>query len=319
MKILMTGATGFIGKELGLDLVRQGHEILVVTRDRDKAREEDLFTCEVIEGDLMKEPIFHHALRDVEAVIHLMGESVAGGRWSEERKNRILLSRTLGTRNLIRSLRDSGNGYWKVFLSASAVGYYGDRDDEELHEQSGPGDDFLAQVCVEWEKEVFSARSEIPHLRVAAFRQGLVLGSKGGALAKMIPAFRLGMGGPLADGEQWVSWIHLTDVIRLYSWALKTTEASGIYNAVAPNPVRNHDFAQALAGALGKGLGPRIPRFALKFALGEMSEALLDSQKVRPRRLLEAGFSFCYPDIEEALLEAASLSQEEAPRRRSIS
>lgn len=295
MKILMTGATGMIGKKLGKKLVERGHEIWVISREAQKAREILPFPAHIVEWNLERGPVEDASLADIEAVVHLAGESVAGGRWTEERKEKILKSRTQGTRNLIESLPQE----IKVFVTASATGYYGDRGDETLSETSEPGRDFLAQVCVAWEKEADRIFSRVVHLRT-----GLVLDRDEGALPKMLFPYRLGVGGVLGSGKQWMSWIHVEDLLEMYVWALENEKAHDVYNAVAPYPVRNREFSQTLVEALGgRILGPAVPGFALKLLMGEMSEIVLASQRVSAQKIVKQGFKFKYEALREALFE----------------
>lgn len=295
MKILMTGATGMIGRQLGKKLVERGHELFVISRNADKARELLPFPAQIIEGDLEKGTLGSPFLSKIEGVVHLAGESVAGGRWTEERKKNILDSRVLGTRNLIRSLPK----HVDVFVSASAIGYYGDREDEVLSENSGAGKDFLAEVCVAWEKESDQIFSRVVHLRT-----GIVLDRDEGALAKMLFPYRLGMGGVMGSGKQWMSWIHLDDMVEVYVWALENPKAHGAYNAVAPYPVTNREFSQTLVEALGgKSLGPALPKFALKMVLGEMGELVLASQRVSGKHLQQQGFKFQHEALRETLFK----------------
>lgn len=303
MKVLLTGATGLIGHELGLELVRRGHEVCVVSR-RKEAAQDVPYPCRVLQGDLSKGPLPSGMLTDIEGVIHLMGESVASGRWTAERRRRILDSRVLSTRHLIQSLESAP---LKVFVSASAVGYYGDRGDETLTEDSKPGSDFLSEVCQAWEREVFSLKDRGPQVRVAAVRLGIVLSAFGGALTKMLTPFRLGLGGPFGRGDQWMSWIHLRDAVGIFTRVLEDASLDGVMNGVAPEPVTNREFSRELGACFGKGLAPAVPSAALKLGFGEMSEALLGSQRVMPTVMQKAGYRFEYPNLKSALAEATSL------------
>lgn len=303
MKVLLTGATGLIGKELGLELVRRGHEVLIVSR-RKEAAQEVPYPCQVVPGDLTQGPLPSGMLSKVEGVIHLMGESVASGRWTAARRQRILDSRVLSTRHLLESLKSSPV---KVFVSASAVGYYGDRGDETLTETSAPGSDFLSEVCQAWEGEVFSLQERQPQTRVAAIRLGIVLSAFGGALDKMLLPFRLGLGGPFGSGAQWMSWIHLRDAVGIFVRALEDESVRGPVNGVAPEPATNREFSRELSACFGKSLAPALPSAALKLGLGDMSQALLGSQKVLPEALQKAGYQFEYPTLRSALSEATSL------------
>lgn len=298
MKILITGGTGLIGQHLGKELVHQGHSLVVVTRDQKKASRELSYPAELIEADLNQGPLLDSRVQSIEAVIHLAGESVADSNWSQARKDAIKESRRRGTRNLVLSFKDNPP---RVFISASAIGYYGDRGDEELTEASSKGQGFLADVCEAWEDEVLKSTLMSKEMRGVSFRLGLVLSPHGGALAKLIPVFQNGVGGSLNGGQAWMSWIHIQDVVRLFSWALTEEKASGVINATAPVPIRNQLFTQELARALAVSVGPPVPGIALKLLYGEMSEAILGSQKVIPCRALDLGYEFRWRLSEDAL------------------
>lgn len=297
MKILITGATGLIGKELGLELVRRGHQVVVISRDKHKAELNLPFPCDVIEGDLTKEPIQNPKLKDVQGVVHLSGEGVAERRWSGSQKTRILESRTLSTRNLIASLSPV-----QVFVSASGIGFYGDRQDQELREDDAPGMGFLTDVVLAWEAEADRAE-HILKARVVKLRTGVVLASQGGALVKMRPAFQAGFAGPLGGGGQWMSWIHLQDIVNLYVYALETPHLSGAVNAVAPNPETNRVFSQTMAFILNRRLLPSVPSLFLRIGLGQMANAVLASQKVVPEKAIQNGFVFQFRKLDEALID----------------
>lgn len=291
MKVLMTGATGLIGKEVGKKLAEHGHQIFVISRDGKKAHENLPFPCQLISGDLNKGPLHDERLSQIEGVINLMGEPVFGERWTDEKKARIHSSRVSGTRNLVSSLPDS----LKVFVAGSAIGYYGDCKDEIVKEDHKPGNDFLAKVCDEWEAEANKA-----HGRKVIIRTAVVLAGHGGALEQMLWPFRMGVGGAIGDGQQWVSWIHLNDIVGLFIHALENPAMQGPVNGCAPNPVTNRDFSKCLASALGKSLGPSVPLFALKILFGEMSNFILASIRGSAERAQELGYQFQFLDIEDA-------------------
>jgi uncharacterized protein (TIGR01777 family) len=290
MKILLTGGNGFVGSALGLALVKQGHEVVAVSRDPSRTRLP--FSAEVRDWDSLK-----GGMLGIDAIFHLAGEPVAQ-RWTPEVKKKILASRVDTARLLREAVQGSPGARPAVFFSASAIGYYGDRGDELLREDSFPGKDFLAGVCVEWEKAAQAFRPLCG--RVAIFRIGLVLGPGGGAMEKILPPFKLGLGGRLGRGEQWMSWIHLDDLLSFFLSALADHSIKGVYNAVAPAPARNKDFTRALAAHLGRPAALPVPAFALKLALGEMSAALLASERVSCEKALGAGFRFRYPDLASA-------------------
>ena len=233
MNVLITGATGLVGREIGKKVAGLGHQIFVVSRDSQKAKLDCPFPCEVIEGSLDQNAIIDPRFKKIEAVIHLAGESVAESRWSEAKKKRIHDSRSLGTKHLIESLKDAS---LKVFISTSASGYYGNRGDDILDETSASADDFLAKVCQDWESPVMELQKskQFPNCRFAIFRVGVVLSAFGGALLKMIPPFRRGVGGAVGTGQQWMSWIHLTDLTNAYVQALTDSQFEGVINAVSP-------------------------------------------------------------------------------------
>ena len=309
MKILLTGATGLVGQELGLMLVRQGHELTILTRDPKKSQGMLPFPARALAWDASKGSPPPEAFNGVEAVIHLAGESIASGRWSEERMRAIRDTRVQGTRNLVQGIASAvaRGEKIRVFASASAVGIYGDRADETLTEssaisQQGAEDGavgFLASVCREWEE---AATQGLPaSVRGAQIRIGIVLSDVGGALAEMLPVFKKGLGGALAGGRQWMSWIHVEDLARLFDFVIKTQSLSGPVNAVGPRPVTNRDFSGCLARALKKPAFFGAPGAALKVVLGDFAQAVLSSQRVLPGRVIEAGFEFRYPILESAL------------------
>jgi len=239
------------------------------------------------------------SLSDADAIIHLAGEPVAQ-RWTTDTKQKIRDSRVNGTRHLVQALSKLSQRP-QTLVCASAIGYYGDRGDETLTESSAPGSGYLAEVCEAWEKEARAAESL--GVRVVRVRIGIVLDARGGALAKMLPPFKMGLGGKLGSGRQWMSWIHIQDVVSLIQLAL-AQPLTGAVNAVAPNPATNADFTKALGAALKKPTLFPVPKFALGIMFGEMSEVLLASQRVLPRAAESAGFRFQFPDLAPALADA---------------
>ncbi|MEX2140365.1 MAG: TIGR01777 family oxidoreductase [Pirellulales bacterium] len=300
MRALVTGATGFVGPHLVALLDRP----LILTRSAVRARDELAGqNVSFREFDLNSAPPPLAAMNGVEAVFHLAGESVAAGRWTKRRKQRIRDSRVFGTRHLVDALAQLPAGERpRVFVSASAVGYYGSRGEETLTEDSPPGDDFLAEVCSEWERE--ATRAAELGIRTAMLRIGIVLGRGGGALAKMLPPFRLGVGGRLGNGRQWMPWIHVQDLAALFLHVAKTETIQGPVNAVAPELVRNLDFTKALAKVLHRPAVFPAPYFGLRILFGEFAQVLFASQKVEPRVATATGFSYRYPRLEEALRAA---------------
>ena len=294
MNILITGASGFVGQRLAATLARDGHSISGLSRDPEAAKRslpgvDRFFRWDV--GDLPPQ----EAIAPADAVIHLAGESV-NGRWTARKKRRIAASRVDGTRNLVCALAAAGKA--TPLISASAVGYYGDRGDSELTEQSVAGTGFLAEVTQDWESEAFKAKQL--GCRVAVMRLGIVLGPEGGALAKMLPIFRLGLGGPLGGGQQWWPWVHVDDVVRALGAAL-SNPWSGIFNLTSPEPVRQQRFANALGQVMHRPAFAPVPGVVLRLVQGEFADEILFSKRVLPARLLELGFRFDYPGIDSAL------------------
>jgi uncharacterized protein (TIGR01777 family) len=281
MDIALTGATGFIGRHVA-DRLRAKNRVVRTVSTRTGPRLQDLEACD--------------------AVIHLAGEPVAQ-RWTRSARDRIRFSRAAGTRRLVQALAKISKRP-TVLISASAVGYYGSRGDEILTESSPHADDFLGHVALEWEHEAQAA--EELGLRVVRLRLGMVLGRHGGALARMLLPFRLGLGGRIGPGTQWMSWIHIADLVSLISFALETPQLSGPVNASAPNPVTNADFTQALADTIHRRARFTIPLFALKLLYGRMAEILYASQRAIPEAALKAGFQFQFPEIGEALEDLLS-------------
>lgn len=291
MRITLTGATGFIGTALTGTLREAGHELRFLTRRPGAVA--GAYGWNPLGGEPPPE-----SLEGADAVIHLAGEPVAQ-RWTPEVKRLIRESRVAGTRYLVQALSTQSRRP-EVLVCASAVGYYGDRKDEELTEQSAPGSGFLADTCAAWEEQADLARSL--GIRVVKLRIGIVLGD-GGALAKMLPPFRAGVGGPMGGGRQWMPWIHLGDLTRLAVFALENKDLKGAVNAVSPAPVRNAEFSRALGKALGRPAVFPVPAFGLRLLYGEMAEVLLASQRALPAAALSAGFSFRFNELEGALAD----------------
>ncbi len=294
MKALVTGGTGFVGRQL-LSLLDRP---TVLSRDAARGqRSVGQSAGRVIGWDPLAGPPPGEAFDGVDVVFHLAGESVAEGRWTAAQKARIRDSRVIGTRNLVAGLARA-EPRPRVLVSASAVGFYGDRGEEELTETSAPGDDFLAEVCVAWEREAVAAEQH--GLRVVLARTGIVLGN-GGALAKMLTPFKLGAGGPLGNGRQWMPWIHVADLARMYVHAAETSSIQGPMNAVGPHPVRNSEFTKALGRALHRPAFMPAPYLGLRLVFGEFAKVLFASQRVIPQVAVDTGFRFDHPRIEEAL------------------
>jgi uncharacterized protein (TIGR01777 family) len=295
MRALITGATGLVGKHL----LGRIEDAVVLSRNPDQARRR-LGKVEAHAWNPERGPAPAEAIRGVEAVFNLAGEPVFEGRWTEEKKRRIRDSRVVGTRNFVSALAAMENeSRPKVLVSASAVGYYGDRGDEELDERSIVGDGFLAEVCVDWEREAMAAAQL--GIRVVCVRIGIVLAPGGGALAAMLTPFRMGMGGRLGSGRQWMPWVHIKDLAGMMLHASRNDSIRGPMNAVAPHPVINVDFTSALAHAVHRPALLPVPRIALRLALGEVSDILIASQRVFPRVAEQSGYVFDHPDLAGAL------------------
>ena len=298
MKVLVTGATGFVGRRLCELLKQRGHSVVALSRNSVTAKQSLPFIDQAFEWRPVSEPPPREAFDGVGGVIHLLGETVQG-RWNAAKKAAIRDSRVLGTRNLVEGMARLESRP-KVLVSASAIGYYGDRGDEELSEESAPGNDFLAAVSQEWESEAVAA--ERLGVRVVLARVSVVLGPGGGALGAMLLPFKLGAGGPLGSGRQWWSWIHRDDLAEMMIQLLKS-DFSGAVNGAAPNPLRQKEFARILGKVLRRPAFMPAPAFALKIALGGFAAELLSSKRVLPKAAQRFGFSFRYPQLEGALRE----------------
>jgi hypothetical protein len=291
VRITVTGASGFIGRRLVERLQAGAHAVSVLGRK--PAGTLPFFFWEA--GGENRPP--EESLREADAVVHLAGEPVAQ-RWTPEAKRRIRLSRVAGTRRLVEALAALPRRP-TVLICASAIGFYGARGEEILTEASPPGAGFLAEVCAGWEQA--AAAAEALGLRVVRLRIGMVLGPDGGALARMLPPFKLGLGGRLGDGRQWMSWIHRDDLVELIRFAVEEPVLAGAVNAVAPAPVTNAEFTRRLAAALHRPALFPVPAVALRALFGEMASVVLDSQRVAPAAAQAAGFAFRYPELGSAL------------------
>jgi uncharacterized protein (TIGR01777 family) len=300
LRVTVTGATGLIGSRLVAELTGRGGEVTVLSRDPAAARERLGPAVEAVRWDPASGPAPAEALAARDGVVHLAGENVAQ-RWSAEAKRRILASREHGTRNLVAGLREA-QPHPRVLVSSSAVGYYGPHGDEPVPEDTPPGQDFLAGVCVAWEREAQAAADL--GMRVVPVRTGVVLDRHGGALGKMLPFFRLGVGGPVAGGRQRMPWIHADDVIGIVLAALDDERWSGPVNAVAPQPVTNRDFSKALGRALRRPAIAPVPALAVRMLYGEMAEIVTAGQRAVPQRAIALGYRFRHTDLDEALASA---------------
>lgn len=295
MRVLMTGATGLIGKALAAELGERGHELSVLSRDPAAARA--ALGVPAHAWDATAEPAPSEALEGVDAVAHLAGAPIAR-RWSAQAKREIRESRVAGTRNLVAGL-EALHERPATLASSSAVGIYGARHEEPLDEEAPTGYGFLPEICSAWEAE--ADRAGALGMRVAKIRTGVVLDAGGGALAKMLPPFRMGVGGPVAGGEQYVSWIHLRDLVAMFATAIEQERWSGPINATAPEPVANRELSHELGRVLHRPALLPVPAFALKLLYGEMSEVLTTGQRALPAKALVLGYEFRYPKLHDAL------------------
>jgi uncharacterized protein (TIGR01777 family) len=303
MKIVIAGGTGFLGSPLAEAYAEESHDVRVLTRGlpagesrHDPGTGVPGVTRVGWRADGESGP-WADAIHDADAVINLAGESIADGRWTPQRKALLRDSRILATRSLSAAI-NAAQAPPRVFVSGSAVGYYGPSGDEPKTEESRPGDDFLAHLCVDWEQE--ARRAERAGTRLVLLRTGIVIERAGGALAKMITMFRLFAGGPMGSGQQYMSWIHRRDWLEMVRWIVETPRVSGPVNATAPHPVTNRHFARALGRALRRPSLVPAPGFALKIVLGEMANSLVTGQRVLPARAQALAFHFRYPEIEQA-------------------
>lgn len=295
MRVTISGATGLIGPAVIERLRARGAEVTVLSRDPDRAQRR--LGLPAVGWDPMREPAPAQALSGRDAVVHLAGEEVAQ-RWSEDAKSAIRDSRVLGTRNLVAGMRDA-DAAPRALISSSAIGIYGARHEEPLDEDAPHGYGFLAETCEAWEREA-QAASQLG-VRVVCMRTGVVLDARGGALAKMLPPFKMGVGGPVAGGRQYVSWIHLHDLAGLFLAAIESEAWTGPVNATAPEPVTNRELSRALGRALRRPSLLPVPGAALRLLYGEMSEIVTTGQRVLPAKALVLGFQFEHPQLEEAL------------------
>lgn len=295
MKVLITGASGLVGTALQKSFAEKGYDMLLASRSEPKSENE-------IQWDAKKGFAEPEKLEGIDAVVHLAGESVNGLRWTDEKKKAIRDSRVLGTRNVVEAISKLKSKP-KVFVSSSAIGFYGERGDEELTESSNVGSGFLADVSREWEAE--SRRAEDAGIRTVLLRTGIVLSKDGGALGTMLLPFKLGVGGVIGGGKQWMSWISLDDHIAAINFVLENENIRGAVNAVSPHAVTNEEFTKTMGDVLYRPTFIPLPEFAVSMIFGEMGDALLlASTKVMPKRLEDAGFEFEYPHIKEAIEKA---------------
>lgn len=294
MKILITGGSGFVGSNLADFLISKGHQVTAIGRSEPQHRF-DRENYHFVAADTTRKGPWQRELADADAVVNLAGATIFK-RWTGKHKKKIYDSRVLTTRNVVEALP---SGTKLTLCSASGAGYYGSRGDDILKEDERPGHDFLAGVSMDWEKEALRASAK--GARVAVLRFGVVLGKNGGAMSKLIPAFKLFVGGPLGDGHQWFPWLHLDDLMAAMVFVLEHPEVSGPLNFCAPNPVRNRELAQTLGEVLSRPSFMPAPAFMIRLAMGEFGDVFLGSQRTIPDKLVNHGFSFQYPDIRGAI------------------
>lgn len=297
MRVFITGGTGLVGTRLVARLLARQDEPVVLTRDAGKAQKKLGPGVQVVAGDPMQPGPWQGICAGCDAVVNLVGENVTARRWNEAFKKLLIESRTVSTRHVVEALRNEGKA--RVLVNASAIGYYGPHGDKELDENTPPANDFFGRLCAAWEKEAFAALAF--GVRVATVRVGMVLDRAGGALGKMLPMFRWGVGGRLGSGKQWMSWIHHDDLVGLFLLALDNERVTGALNGTAPNPVTNLEFTKTLGKVLNRPTWLPAPTWGLRLMLGEMAEVLVTGQRVVPRAALREGFAFQYPSLEPAL------------------
>lgn len=299
MDVLMTGGTGLIGRALVPELLARGDRVTVISRSAAAATETLPAAVEVLEADPAVAGTWLERVDQAEVIVNLVGESVASGLWTRGKKRRLRRSRLRPIGHLADVLRDRDRDRPAVLVSASAVGYYGDGGDRALGEKAEPGQDYLAMLCYEWERN--AQRADHEACRVAMMRFGLVLSADGGALAAMLPMFRRGLGGPLGSGRHYWPWVHISDVVRAILHTIDTPELRGPVNVTAPNPAQQREFARTLGAVLGKSARWPAPAWVLRLVLGEKAQILLQSQRAVPNRLKACGFAFEHTDLERAL------------------
>jgi len=296
MRLVIAGASGFIGSTLCARLLERGHSLTLLSRfspaPTSAPNPKQLSWQPGVSG------VWEEAIDGADGVINLAGEAIAARRWTGRQKEKIRSSRIEATRALVSAI-SKARVRPKFLVNASATGYYGPRGDERLTEEAGPGKDFLARTCIEWEEE--ATRAESYGLRVVRLRTGIVLGRGGGALEKMIPPFKFFIGGPLGTGKQWMSWIHMEDEVGLILFSVEKSEAYGAINAVAPNPVTMKELCKVLGQVLNRPSWAPVPAFALRLLLGEMADMLLTGQRVLPAQAQRLGYNFKHPTLRGAL------------------
>lgn len=297
MKVAIAGGTGFVGSRLVERLLAEGHQVLILTRN--PASVKPAPNVEVVAYNLKESGAWQQSISGCDAVVNLAGEPIAEKRWTPEHKQEIINSRKIGTQKIVEAI-SKANPKPSVLVSASAIGYYGSSETATFEESSPSGNDFLAQVCQEWEAEAQKVKDT--GTRLVIVRIGIVLGM-GGVIGKMIPPFKMFAGGPIGTGKQWFSWIHRDDLVNLILFALKQKEVEGVLNATAPNPVRMNEVSQTLGEVLNRPSWLPVPAFALEVLLGDGAQVVLEGQQVLPKRTITQGFDYQYPTLKQALEE----------------
>ena len=297
-RIIISGATGLIGSRLASELASSGFEITIFTRNINKSRMMVPTAKNYVEWDYRRPEKWEDHLEGANAVIHLAGASIAGKRFTDSYKKKVRGSRIISTRNIVKAIAEIKDKP-KAFICASGINYYGDSGDRKLTESSGAGNDFLADVCKEWEDE--AAEAEKFGVRRVCVRTSPVMSTVGGMVKTLLPLFRFYLGASLGSGSQWFSWIHIDDIIKLYKFAVENESVSGAVNASSPNPVRMDEFADYLGETLHKPVFLKVPKFAMKAAIGEAADFITASLRVLPERVQNTGFSFDFPYLPDAL------------------
>ena len=297
-KIIITGGTGLLGSKLGIKLSREGNEITLLTRNTSQAREELIWAKHIKEWDYTKPEQWKNIIDGKDAVVHLAGANLSAKRWSDNYKKIIYESRINSTRNIVNVIK-SCEVRPKVLITVSAVGIYGNRNDELLNENSKPGIDFLANLCKDWEEE--AEKVENYHVRRVTLRLGIVLSREGGMLKKLLPSFKLFVGGSIGTGNQWIPWIHIKDATDIVDFVIKNDSVSGVFNCGAPGIVRMKDFTETLGRIINRPAYFRIPKFVLRMVLGEIADTIVSSQRISIEKLLGTGYNFKFGELESAL------------------
>ncbi len=304
MKVAITGATGFVGSRLVERLQTEGHQVVVLSRHAGKAAKTfpsaTFSAVTVVAYSPLESGDWQSAIAGCDAVVNLAGEPLAEQRWTPELRQRIIDSRKIGTQKLVEAIAKA-NPKPQVLVNASAIGYYGTSETATFYETSAPGNDFLAEVCKNWE----TAASQVQDTRLVILRIGIVLGM-GGAIAKILPPFKLFAGGPIGSGRQWFSWIHRDDLVNLILKAITDPTMTGAFNATAPTPVKMADFCSQLGAAMNRPSWLPVPAFALEALLGDGAQVVLEGQEVQPQRTLATGFQYQYPEVQGAIAEILS-------------